>query len=90
MNSETSPQIPLEERAYLEFAKRRGFSHKTDDQRRYPTDLKWTPLYRGFTDAFLGNSPKIYDPKDRDALLDQSEYNLGFRGGMFAGLIKKD
>ena len=52
--------------------------------------LKHTPLYRGFIDVFLGNPHRVYDSKDRFALSDQSEYDTGYRGGMFALLCGED
>ena len=73
--------VPLEEKAYLEFARRRGFSTATDANGR-PL-LRETRLFHGFVDAFHNNPGKskgITEPSYRD------EYDVGYNSGMFARL----
>ncbi len=76
------PQIPLEETAYLEFARRHGFSTATDAEGR-PL-LSSPKLFQGFQDAFLKYPRRTFDPKSRSAASDQEEYDFGYRGGIYA------
>ncbi len=76
-------QVPLEERAYLEFARRKGFSTKTDADGR--PSLRGTKLFEGFSDAYLRNPHKELDLK-RFGLSYQHEYDAGYNGGTFAWL----
>jgi len=76
------PQIPLEEKAYIEFARRKGFSTVTDVDDR-PL-LRGTKLFQGFQDAFLGNPHRTFDPADRFSTSYQEEYDIGYTGGMYA------
>lgn len=82
------PQIPLEERAYLEFARRKGFSTKTDADGR-PL-LRGLRLFNGFVDAYTGEPRKKINPAERFDLSDQSEYDVGYDGGMYAGFAGED
>ncbi|MBI2657383.1 hypothetical protein HYX08_01665 [Candidatus Woesearchaeota archaeon] len=74
------PPILLEEKAYIEFARRKGFSTKTDVDGR-PL-LRETKLCRGFCDAYSRNEHRRFSNP-----ADQHEYDVGFNGGMFAWLV---
>ncbi|MBI2542445.1 hypothetical protein HYV80_07095 [Candidatus Woesearchaeota archaeon] len=86
-NVADSSLIPKVEKAYLEFARRKGFSEAIGAEGR-PL-LKETKLFLGFQDAFDKNPRKQFDKNSR-AGLDQFEYNTGYDGGMFAGFAGED